>query len=238
MDRSRPAPPQTHTAFCYGTLMAPPVLHRVIHGSSRPTPEQAARISFLPALLYNYRRHRVSGCDYPAIKPHEDSTVRGNFVSGLSEMDLMRLDIFEGDQYERKKVQVKVFRDIGLDEKVEVSVGGKESSESAIEYHGEGAEAETYVFRQEYWNDLEPAEWDFEEFKREKMRFWMGEPRGWDDIEYGEEHDANHANGVQIDEGFADVDRAVAEGRVIKDPTGGRGMNGSISKQLKELGSP
>ena len=57
--------------------------------------------------------------DYPGILPQTQSqtqgevvaSVRGTVVSGLTEGDLWRLDIFEGSQYERRRVAVKVLRD-------------------------------------------------------------------------------------------------------------------------------
>jgi hypothetical protein len=135
-------------------------------------------------------------------------------VTGLTEGDLYRLDIFEGDQYTRRKVRVQVLKDVGLDE-------------AADETHTqivEEVEAETYVW-EEGEDTLEPKEWDFEAFKRDKMKAWMGMAEGDD--------------GVEMDEGFADVDRAVAEQENAKqdkgnDPMGGRGANGHITRQLKE----
>lgn len=67
---------------------------------------------------------------------------------------MWRLDIFEGDEYERRKVRCRV-----------LEADGQE---------GEEVVAETYV-----WiageERLEDAEWDFEQFQREKMRFWVGQ---------------------------------------------------------------
>lgn len=146
----------SHTAFFYGTLMAPSVLHRVCHGSSSPdNPIYAAHnLTTTPAILPAHRRHRVADADYPAILPHPTSTVRGTFVTGLTDADIWRLDIFEGSEYERQKVDVKVLK-----------------GEDAEEW--ETVEAETYI-----WiageDQLEGGEWDFDEFKREKMRFWVG----------------------------------------------------------------
>ena len=75
-------------------------------------------------------------------------------MSGLTDGDLWRLDIFEGDEYERRKVKVRI---------LEVGVGVSE----------EEVEVETYV-----WvageEGLEEGEWDFEEFTREKMGRWVG----------------------------------------------------------------
>ncbi|KAK5240086.1 hypothetical protein LTS06_012575, partial [Exophiala xenobiotica] len=79
--------------------MAPGVLHRVIHGTHDPEPWQKSLLTVRPALLQSYRRHRVRHADYPAILPHPNSCVRGSVVTGLTEGDLYRLDIFEGDQY-------------------------------------------------------------------------------------------------------------------------------------------
>ncbi|KAL2040716.1 hypothetical protein N7G274_006695 [Stereocaulon virgatum] len=177
------------SAFFYGTLMAPQVLHRVIYGTTTPTPIQISRLKIVPALLNGYMRHRVRQCDYPAIVPSKmpNACVRGTCVQGLSAEDLWRLDLFEGDQYDRVKVRPRL-----LDE------SGQEMCE---------IETETYV-----WTDkevgLEEGEWDFEEFRREKMRRWVG----GDDEEYQE------------------VDEAVRES---KDPTGGRGANGHITTKLE-----
>lgn len=49
--------------------MAPQILHRVIHGSPDPEPWQKALLTFQPAILHGYRRHRVRGADYPGIIP-------------------------------------------------------------------------------------------------------------------------------------------------------------------------
>ncbi|KAL2413205.1 hypothetical protein ABEF95_003109 [Exophiala dermatitidis] len=222
-----------HMAFFYGTLMAPGVLHRVIHGTHDPEPWQKSMLTVRPALLQGYRRHRVRHADYPAIIPRDSEEtnnssssssswcVRGTVVSGLTEGDLYRLDIFEGDQYSRQKVKVQVLEDVELDEAVAASSSPSENNNNPGVV--EEVEAETYVW-QEGMDTLEPEEWDFEEFKREKMRAWMG---------------LVDESSTQVDEGFADVDRAVAEEekrsqqKANHDPMGGRGLNGHITQQLK-----
>lgn len=192
--------------------MAPGVLHRVIHGTHDPEPWQKSLLTVRPAMLQSHRRHRVRHADYPAVLPHKGACVRGSVVSGLTEGDLYRLDIFEGSQYSRKVVKVQVLKDVGLDEAAE------EGKTEVLEE----VEAQTYVW-EEGEDTLEPQEWDFEEFKRDKMRAWMGMVED---------------EGVEMDEGFADVDRAVAqqEGQENKtrDPMGGRGAHGHITRQLKE----
>lgn len=249
-----------NTLFFYGTLLAPPVLYRVIYGTPHPTPLSHPAMSFLtvrPALLKGYTRHRVESADYPAIIPDPSGSVRGSVVSGLTDGDVYRLDIFEGSQYEKGTVQVEVLEDgVGMfdaaPEGAEEGKAGRKEQEVAgkkgDEKKRELVKAQTYVWSapQDY---LEAKEWDFEDFKARKMRAWMGDPA--DDV--WSDHGDEPAGGwdkeqgeVQVDSGFADVDEAVRrmeaekemekdkEGKEKRDPTGGRGVNGAIGRQLAE----
>ncbi|KJX99546.1 disease resistance protein Aig2 [Zymoseptoria brevis] len=186
-------------AFFYGTLMAPEVLHRVCHGSMSPTNPiyTTHNLKIKPAILHNHRRHRVKTADYPAIIPRPGSSVRGNIVTGLTDQDIFRLDVFEGDEYERVKVRATLLSKVG-DEQGEGNVEGEE------------VEVETYVWKAGE-QELEDEEWDFKEFQREKMRFWVGRE--------GEGE-------------YADVDKAVAEVDA-NDGTRGRGANGHITSALE-----
>lgn len=153
--------------------MAPPVLHRVIYGSSDPqnlnVPQaQADVLRIRPAILHAYQRHKVKNADYPAILPsNESSSVRGTLVSGLTDGDIWRLDIFEGSEYERKKVKVCV-----LEQSQNEGMGDVNQAE-ADNVEGEELEAEVYVWTASP-NRLEPQEWDFAEFVRDKMSRWVG----------------------------------------------------------------
>lgn len=137
--------------------MAPTVLARVLNGdSSLPT----SHLTILPALLPGHMRYKVKKADYPGIVASDisDCRVRGVFVSGLTTFDLKNLDIFEGDQYERRKVKVRIL----IEE-------GNLKGEGHIE--GEEVESETYIFTA--GDDmLEDTEWSFEEFVREKLYRW------------------------------------------------------------------
>ncbi|ETN36698.1 uncharacterized protein HMPREF1541_08976 [Cyphellophora europaea CBS 101466] len=226
-----------HTLFFYGTLLAPPVLHRVIYGTSSPDPTSHPAMRYLtirPALLRDYRRHRVASADYPAIIPEKGGTVRGSVVSGLTEGDVFRLDVFEGSQYTKGTVEVEVLEGVALDELApEAGVGKAADTTPTSTKKPEMVTAQTYI-----WTDgptwLDPREWDFEDFKKHKMRRWMGGgDSAWTD---GDEEEAQDEN-VQEDEGFADVDEAVRElkAKEKKDPTGGRGVNGAIGRQLAEV---
>ncbi|KAJ6107535.1 disease resistance protein Aig2 [Penicillium sp. IBT 18751x] len=169
-----------HVLFFYGTLMAPQVLHRVIHGRREPELWQKTMLRFQPAVLLGYRRHRVRGADYPGIVPASEATARssvlGTLVCGLTDGDVHRLDMYEGDEYTRDPVTVRVLGE---------SIPG--GNESALEAHlkdvlnateekskveGDEVQAKTYV-----WvageGRLEDAEWDFETFKKDKMSWWV-----------------------------------------------------------------
>jgi len=102
-------------------------------------------------------------------------------------------------------------------------MGMAESEGGSDDVEVDEVEAEAYVW-EEGLETLEPKEWDFDEFKRDKMKAWMGmaESEGGSDD-------------VEVDEGFADVDRAVAEQEKSKghDPMGGRGSKGHITQQRK-----
>ncbi|KAI9843796.1 MAG: hypothetical protein M1838_002443 [Thelocarpon superellum] len=153
-------------AFFYGTLMAKAVLHRVCYGPKTPEAWQAQSLTITPAILHAHSRHKVRGCDYPAIVPTPGTSVRGTFVTGLTEGDLLRLDVFEGDEYERRKVRVKLL------------TPDEQEGCDHVEGEGEAEEAETYVWVSGRYR-LEEGEWDFALFVREKMQRWIGEDEGF-----------------------------------------------------------
>jgi hypothetical protein len=160
MSPDGPDPPSTF--FFYGTLMSPAVLSRVLFGSSTPSALSTTHRPLadpLPALLPDFQRSRVRHADYPAIVPKpslENACVRGAVVTGLTQGDTWRLDIFEGHEYQRRTVKVQILGEGDVVEEIE---------------------AQTYV-----WiageSRLEAEEWDFEHFVREKMWRWSGEKSG------------------------------------------------------------
>ncbi|KAK4110641.1 hypothetical protein N656DRAFT_799775 [Canariomyces notabilis] len=169
-DSSVPSDDGTHCAFFYGTLMVPQVFYSVCYGSQEVPKEIAALHTFNAAILPGYRRHRVKYADYPGITEEEGGEVFGSFVTGLTKANMEKLDYFEGGQYERRKVTVKVLKDVGIAEGASGSQG----------YHEEKT-AEVYVFLHK--DDLEPVEWDLEEFRREKLRYWTRAGHDWGDYD-------------------------------------------------------
>lgn len=158
------SPVGPHTAFFYGTLMAPKVLSRVCYGPDVPLNTiKHGQLNIRPALLQGFRRHRVLHADYPAVVPCDKSTVRGTLVTGLTDGDLWRLDIFEGNEYERQKVKAR-----------ELKYEGDINVEPTEEQLGNAVDAETYVWISPK-SRLEDGEWDFQEFVKEKMWAWVGD---------------------------------------------------------------
>lgn len=124
--------------------MVPDVFHSVCYGT-KDVPEAIAKLhTFQPALLHGYCRRRVRYADYPGIIEDKDHDVFGTFVTGLTCANMAKLDYFEGGQYERRKVTVKLLKKVG-DAKDEVYAEDEERA------------AEIYVFRDRH--DLEDQEW-------------------------------------------------------------------------------
>lgn len=146
--------------------MAPKVLYRVCFGDIEPSESQKSQLKIQPAMLYNYQRHRVKNADYPAIIPADTETassVKGTYVTGLTDGDIWRLDIFEGDEYKRINVDVYPLQAAG---------GDAPSTHTPLQ-------AQTYMWiadRQE----LEDDAWDFDDFVRTKMKRWTG---GWEEYQ-------------------------------------------------------
>lgn len=135
--------------------MASEVFFTVCYRLARPPPALVEQHPFQDAMLYGYTRHRVQGQDYPAIIA--DSTkgacVRGTLVAGITEANMGKLDYFEGSEYDRQTVDVEV-----------------ETKDADGTTHKKTVTAQVYVFK--YPEQLERREWDFDEFRREKMHKW------------------------------------------------------------------
>ncbi|KAK3945122.1 AIG2-like family-domain-containing protein [Diplogelasinospora grovesii] len=147
----------THCAFFYGTLMVPEVFYSVCY-NNKSVPKAIADLhTFHPATLHGYCRRRVLYADYPGITEDADHSVYGMFTTGLTKANLAKLNFFEGAQYERRTVKVKLLSKVG-------NVKGEGNVE------GEEKEAEVYVYMDK--EELEDKEWDLEEFRREKLTKW------------------------------------------------------------------
>ncbi|KAK9452255.1 Butirosin biosynthesis, BtrG-like protein [Limtongia smithiae] len=135
-----------NSVFCYGSLMAPQVIARVLYGlADLPA---ASSISLQPAILPNFSRSRIVGEAYPAAVPSASSSIAGVLVENVSDVHLARLDEFEGDEYERQEVKVVVAAD------------------------GSTVDAHCYIWIDRL-DRLETIDWDFDDFVKNRLKDWI-----------------------------------------------------------------
>ncbi|KAK6158640.1 hypothetical protein DH2020_005954 [Rehmannia glutinosa] len=124
--------------FVYGSLLADDVVRVLL---SRIPPSSLA-------ILPDYHRFSIKNCVYPAIVPVENKKVLGKVLVGITPPELRILDLFEGDEYERRTVDV------------------------FLEDSGEKLQTHTYV----WGNKTDPnlyGEWIFEEWKVLHMDYFV-----------------------------------------------------------------
>ena len=81
----------TNRLFCYGTLQIPEVIQTV-----------TGRVYLgVTARLLDFAIYRVKNARYPGIVYSPDKETTGILYSGVTEEELIILDLFEGDLYER-----------------------------------------------------------------------------------------------------------------------------------------
>jgi gamma-glutamylcyclotransferase (GGCT)/AIG2-like uncharacterized protein YtfP len=123
--------------FVYGTLMYRDVFRRVVRGRYRQS----------IAVLDGYRRKSIRGEDYPGIVNDPDGTVEGIVWFEVSASDILRLDEFEADEYQRVPAIVR-------------------------DRSGQTVRVEVYRIRETHVHILEDVDWNREEFEHHgKARF-------------------------------------------------------------------
>lgn len=115
--------------FTYGSLMCADIMHRVA----------GCRAQSTEAVLADFRRRKISHEEYPGIVPHAGSRVRGVLYFRLADEAIRRLDIFEGELYDRQEVEV-VSREYGV------------------------IRAMAYVIKPPYHGRLSNEEWSYDDF--------------------------------------------------------------------------
>lgn len=115
--------------FTYGSLMCGDIMFRVAGGKTDST----------QATLNNFFRSKMRNEEYPGIIAKPEATVPGVLYFNLPAEAIERLDVFEGEMYQRQQVEV------------------------IAEDHGP-VTAMTYVIKPEYRHVLTGREWSFSEF--------------------------------------------------------------------------
>lgn len=128
----------SHPLFCYGTLCADEVM-RAVTGKT---------FAGQKAWLSGYQIRRVSGTEYPGIVTAEGEAVPGVLYAKVDDKSLRVLDAFEGEEYERNKVVVR------LDS-------------------GEEVEAFAYCIRPQFRSHLSAEPWDFAHFMQTELQAFL-----------------------------------------------------------------
>lgn len=129
--------------FTYGSLMCPEIMSRVV----------GRAMNAETAVLDGYARHPVRDEDYPAMVPDRHGRVQGVLYRHLSPQALNRLDRFEGEQYDRTRVEVQ-------------------------DAAGVIVPAWTYVFRPEFADLLISGDWDYGDFLATYKKRFMARHMG------------------------------------------------------------
>ena len=151
--------------FTYGSLMFDEVWSRIVSG----------HYASAPATLSGYSRFAVIGEQYPGVIPGADSgidlgtvsdtaidantvapMVEGVVYYGVNEADMERLDIFEGEFYNRCTEQVTVA--------------------------GAMISAQVYVIKPAYQYLLAPEAWDIERFKQQGLEEFIERYKGFAEL--------------------------------------------------------
>lgn len=84
--------------FTYGSLMFPAIWQRVVRGSYRA----------LPATAAGFARYAVREATYPGMVREPGAAVEGVVYLDVDATDLAALDAFEGDEYRRETITVRL----------------------------------------------------------------------------------------------------------------------------------
>jgi gamma-glutamylcyclotransferase (GGCT)/AIG2-like uncharacterized protein YtfP len=130
--------PTAINLFAYGSLMIPEVIQAVI----------CREVFGESATLVGYLRQGLLGFSYPGLVKCPDASVDGRLYRDLSANDLLRLDAFEDDFYQRQTLTVQS-RNGGINQ------------------------ASVYVITPESTGLLDGRPWCVETFRRQHLRGFL-----------------------------------------------------------------
>lgn len=128
--------------FTYGSLMFEDVWNTLVKG----------KYLSQKAVLKGYARRCVKNEEYPVIF-QADEHVEGVVYYDISDEDMVILDTFEGEYYERKEVELLV--------------------------KGEPTQACVYVLKECYFDIIDPKPWSEEAFAKEGIHRFLANYKGF-----------------------------------------------------------
>lgn len=167
--------------------MAPEVFFTVCFRTSSPPRDIQSLYTFRPAILHDHCRYKVEFAEYPGVIASPGDAVRGVVVTGLSPEDVHLLDWFEGAEYAKKQVKVRVLLS---------SAPSSEPGGGYVNVEGQEVDASVYIFRNP--GGLEDKEWDYAHFRAEKMQKWTRAGYIFDEV-LDEEGEGQNGEGVGVD---------------------------------------
>jgi len=131
--------------FCYGSLMYPEVWNLVVEGDYQQQPGQ----------IFGYRRKKIKNEEYPGlIAAKAEDTVEGLVYCNVSNDDLKRLDLFEGNQYIRVEVDCLL------------------SHNSYLKTH-------TYLINPQEQTIVDKEDWDKQHFEQNGLKNFLNKYKGF-----------------------------------------------------------
>lgn len=115
--------------FTYGSLMCSDIM---LHAAGQQT-------NFAKATLKNFFCSKIRDREYPGIIPQAGTIVSGVLYYNLESEAIRRLDVFEGEMYQRQNVDISTNKD-------------------------ESTKAMAYVIKPQHVDLLTGEEWNFEDF--------------------------------------------------------------------------
>lgn len=106
--------------FTYGSLMFPQVWQRVVRGDYR----------FASASLAGHARLAIVGETYPGMIGRNDARVDGVIYFDVAPHDVAALDAFEGDDYRRDTVTVRLESGVAMEADTYIYIRPERLSES------------------------------------------------------------------------------------------------------------
>ena len=126
--------------FVYGTLTFPPIIQAVI--DKLPSGQKAK--------LHNFAAYAVVGSVYPGIWHLEGVDTDGILYHDIGKEDMLKLDRYEGEEYNRELLSVE--------------------TEDGNEH-----QAWVYIFRPAYRHLLSSKPWDARKFEDESLESYLAE---------------------------------------------------------------
>jgi gamma-glutamylcyclotransferase (GGCT)/AIG2-like uncharacterized protein YtfP len=131
--------------FCYGSLMYPEVWNLVVEGNYKKQSGQ----------IFGYCRKKIKNEEYPGlIAAKAEDSVEGIVYFNVSNEDLKRLDLFEGNQYIRVEVNCLL------------------SHNSYLKTH-------TYIINPQEQAIVDREDWDKQQFEQNGLKKFLNKYKGF-----------------------------------------------------------